>query len=285
MRIETTTNKFDETKFLECKFVKEDKNGTKTYEVIGKCDFCGGKGIIPYYSHHDSGVCYTCMGTGKKHYTYLVRTEEYASKLEEKRNAKAREEAKARKEKGVKEIMNSMEKRMSFITNCKNGSCANCKHASYCSLLNDFIDNYTNKTIDTLKYCPNGCIEYLDELSETKEYKDNLAKIVAIKEQALNKKKAQAKSTNYLGNVGDKIEFVVKDISKLYTSSVNIGYGRELQSITYKIVTNDNNVVLWTTGTCLDDTIIGKSIKGTIKELKEYKGEKETVITRGKVGE
>lgn len=285
MRIETTVNKFDETKFIECKFVKEDKNGTKTYEVIDKCDFCGGKGIIPYYSYWDNGVCYTCMGTGKKHYTYLVRTEEYAKKLEEKRNAKYLKEEEARKEKGKKEIMNSMEKRMSFITNCKNGSCVNCKHASYCSLLKNFIDNYTNKDSLTLTYCPNGCMEDLVELSETKEYKDNLAKIVALREQALNKVQAQAKSTNYLGNVGEKIEFVVKDISKLYTSSVNIGYGREIYSITYKIVTTDGSAVLWTTGTCLDETVIGKTIKGTIKELKEYKGEKETVITRGKVGE
>lgn len=104
MRIETTVNKFDETKFIECKFVKEDKNGTKTYEVIDKCDFCSGRGVIPYFAYHDNGVCYDCMGTGKKHYTYLVRTEEYASKLEEKRNAKYLKEEEARKERVKKRL-------------------------------------------------------------------------------------------------------------------------------------------------------------------------------------
>ena len=87
-------------------------------------------------------------------------------------------------------------------------------------------------------------------------------------------------SNIYLGNVGDKIEFTIQSVKVLFS-----GYSEYGESFTYKFITENGNVVLWTTGKNISDDYVGCKVKGTIKALKEYKGEKQTVITRAKIDE
>lgn len=51
----------------------------------------------------------------------------------------------------------------------------------------------------------------------------------------------------------------------------------------YKFTTTDNNVLVWYASKCIDEN--AKKISGTIKDHKEYDGEKQTVLTRCKVVE
>lgn len=111
--------------------------------------------------------------------------------------------------------------------------------------------------------------------------------------------KLQSESNKYLGSVGDKIEFEVASIVLLYEIPSQYYYTPDTN--VYKIVTKTGQTIIWKTqqhiyedGTDKDgNTLFGcmingsdcyfTRIKGTIKELNEYKGEKQTVVTRCKI--
>lgn len=92
--------------------------------------------------------------------------------------------------------------------------------------------------------------------------------------------KAQNETVNYVGNVGDKITFKVASIKVLfYKNNKQYSYYAE-PSIVYKLVDDKGNVYKWTTTTEVKE---GDTISATIKEHEEYRGEKQNVITRGKI--
>ena len=78
----------------EPKLIKIDRNGSKHYEGLVKCDRCGGDGIYkwgavingrPQYA----GTCFKCLGAGTVIDTWIERTPEYEAKLAAKRAEKA----------------------------------------------------------------------------------------------------------------------------------------------------------------------------------------------------
>ena len=88
--------------------------------------------------------------------------------------------------------------------------------------------------------------------------------------------RAQAERDNspstYQGNIGDKVTFVVKERRA-------IAYGN-FDSTFYRIVGTDDNIYMWSTSKYFE---IGDTIVGTVRDHREYRGEKQTVITRGKI--
>ena len=88
--------------------------------------------------------------------------------------------------------------------------------------------------------------------------------------------KQAAANSAYVGKVGDRIVIDVKE-SKLVTSWETV-YG---YTYLYKFLTSDNNTLVWYASKTLDGD--PKRITGTVKEHKDYNGEKQTVITRCKV--
>lgn len=102
---------------------------------------------------------------------------------------------------------------------------------------------------------------------------------IYLQKQIQKELERQGLVNEYLGNVGDRIEFEVKSVKKLYTKYTNYTYRGE-ESYVYRIITTTNNVVIWNTE---NDVIENSIIKATIKKLTEYKGEKQTVVTRGKI--
>ena len=98
-----------------------------------------------------------------------------------------------------------------------------------------------------------------------------------IEKQARDKAQADAKSaSNYIGKIGEKLTADIKE-SRLVTSWETV-YG---MTHLYKFVTSDNNTLVWYASKCLNGD--PKKITGTVKDHKEYDGEKQTVITRCKV--
>lgn len=89
-------------------------------------------------------------------------------------------------------------------------------------------------------------------------------------------------TNEYLGKIGDKVELTVKSVKVLWTDANDYHYSHYNDSVvfTYRILTDSNNVVIWKTEQLVEN---GMKIKATIKDLKTYKDEKQTVVTRGKL--
>ena len=85
--------------------------------------------------------------------------------------------------------------------------------------------------------------------------------------------KAKEQQSEYVGNVGDRITVQIADF-KIVTSW-ETGFG--LTKI-FKIVDTDGNVYTWkTSGGIADGT---ETIIGTVKAHNEYRGTKQTELTR-----
>lgn len=80
--------------------IKIDRNGSKHYEGMVKCDRCGGTGtyvwgaIINGHPQY-AGVCFKCGGVGQVFGKWIERTPEYQAKLDAKREAKYKAQAEA----------------------------------------------------------------------------------------------------------------------------------------------------------------------------------------------
>jgi len=86
-------------------------------------------------------------------------------------------------------------------------------------------------------------------------------------------------SNNYLGQVNDRITFTIKTFKVLWTRGNTYYYAGD-PIFTYRILDTNNNIIIWKTEKKL---LEGMIIKATIKELGEYKEEKQTVVTRGTI--
>lgn len=145
---------------------------------------------------------------------------------------------------------------------------------------------------DENDYCHNVKVVLSLDYIEPKHWRILLSYINSamnyLQRQQQKKLELEGLNNDYLGNVGDKVEFEIQTMKLLYTRETYYTWRGEI-SYVYRIVTTTNQVVIWKTSTSVDcdnmlltDASTFKGLKGTIKELNEYKGEKQTVITRGK---
>ena len=86
------------------------------------------------------------------------------------------------------------------------------------------------------------------------------------------------KSNEYVGNIGDKVKIIVKSYRVLFSRGPYATNGNVVD--VYEIIDNNGHTYIWSTATFIQS---GDVIDATIKDLKEYKGIKQTVITRGKI--
>ena len=84
-------------------------------------------------------------------------------------------------------------------------------------------------------------------------------------------------NSEWVGKVGDKLKFVACPVL-IYSMETQWGY-----SYLYRFV-QDGNELIWKTGTWLD-TDIEYEVSGTIKAHNEYRGKKQTELTRCRVKE
>lgn len=87
----------------------------------------------------------------------------------------------------------------------------------------------------------------------------------------------RARST-YMGNVGDKVSFVCSGYYLI--TSWDTQFGR---TYVFKLTDENGLVATWKTSKWIDNEVIGKTVKGTIKELKEFRGCKQTELTRCRI--
>lgn len=116
----------------------------------------------------------------------------------------------------------------------------------------------------------NGFIAYAYEL-----YKKIIKRIEDAKAAA-----EAAEKSNYYGNVGDKVDI---------NGTINRAGHYETQFgtvVIYKIIDTDGNIFVWKTTSYVDienDSFV--NVRGTVKDHNEFRGEKQTVLTRCKIRE
>lgn len=98
------------------------------------------------------------------------------------------------------------------------------------------------------------------------------------KRQDLMAKSSQ--EAGYVGNVNDKVTFKVASLKTLYSKGSYAYHAPEVY--VYQLLDEEGHIYIWSTST---DIKVGDIITAKVKEHKEYRGQKQTVITRGSVVE
>lgn len=96
-----------------------------------------------------------------------------------------------------------------------------------------------------------------------------------FKETKTKEEKKNEEKSEFVGEIGDKIEFTSKPELVFTTETA---YGR---LHIYKF-TENNNIIVWKTNKVLD-TDVEMTLKGTVKEHNIFRGIKQTEITRAKI--
>lgn len=270
---------------MKDKLIKVDKNGTKYYADY-TCPRCGGAGGSDKWQF-TGWTCYDCGGSGKsaKPQIYKVYTPEYQAKLDAqraKRQAKKRAELEAKADETRKEWLDKHQFNENGDTYKILGDTYAIKDdlKALGAKYDSFLGWHTKTALEGFK---NAKINISDIASETL-YGYAMNYTVDL-EEVINKDKPKepVKVSEYIGNVGDKIEMTVTLDHVAYW----LNKFREWEhnyTYLYSFKDDNGNVLVWQTskGLALDDGA-KVTIKGTIKEHNEYKEVKQTVLTRCKI--
>ena len=150
----------------------------------------------------------------------------------------------------------------------------------------------------------NAALAWLAEQGADTDYMHNLKTVVALgaadrrrfgllvslfptydrdlEVQAQRKAEAEAgKGSEYVGAEGDRVSVEVESCKLLTSWESSFGY-RPTTVYLWKIVGKDGNVYTWKTQNWLDVDRPPVSVKGTVKAHKEFRGVKQTELTRCK---
>ena len=260
------------------RLIRTDRNGTKYYED-DRCPKCGGTGFIHGYQHVEGGRCFLCGGSGIHYHTWKEYTPEYAEKLANKRRAKAQAKS--------EEVNKQFLKKMGFNEDGKAwvvlGNTyeikdelkeAGAKFGAGLGWHFDHEDNgYESFEIDIME------VACKSEFDFTLFMKADwmVDEIIKAKKAEL----APKTSSEYIGEIGQKLEVEAKLVG-IYQYESHYTYYGELNTI-LKFEVNGNTLV-WKTSS-YQDVEEGKTykVKGTVKAHEEYRGDKQTVLTRCKI--
>ena len=265
---------------------KTDKNGTKYYHCTDLCPRCNGTGIVKIYVPVNGGDCYECGGSGIIEWEDKEYTPEYEAKLEVQRQKReAKRMAKLEAELPAKQA--------AWLE--KNGF--NSDKATYIFLGNTYeikdqlkalgakfdyffgwhidheVEDYQTMKVDLSEYLMDDMFEGYNFDSEKLSALD----IDSLKKISYNKING-IKESEYIGNIKDKLE--IEATLKFWVNFETM-YG--LQTL-YSFVDDQGNIIVWKTANWLDlEKETRVILRGTVKDHNEYKGEKQTILTRCKV--
>ena len=137
------------------------------------------------------------------------------------------------------------------------------------NLNNAYMHNL--KVICSSEYCLKTDLGILISLAYT--YNRELKRQKELLDKQAKHQK-EAGDSDYVGEVGDKIEFNTVSVECIYSGENQFGV-----SFLYKLIDENSNVFMWSTSTYLEDGA-NFTIKGRIKNHQEYNGIKQTWITR-----
>ena len=280
-------NKVSNTPIL----VKTLRDGSKRYRS-NACPKCGGAGYLRGYEFIDGARCWKCNATGYFPHEWIEPSDERIEKERIKNKAKLI----ARAESHNKDFL----KWHGFNENGKAYIVLGDTYAikDEIKAMGGKFDNIMGWTLpdDTDKF-PTAEIDIHNVVDENdngwwgfKPIDEITAYIEKIKADNTPHNEDDHIS-EYVGNVGEKITVDVS-VKGIYSFETHYSYYGETSYI-YKFEDKNGNIYTWKTAGCLDKKVGNRlvpiqegedcTITGTIKDHKEYKGEKETVLTRVKL--
>lgn len=137
---------------------------------------------------------------------------------------------------------------------------------------NSYMHNL--KVICSSDWCSSRNLGILISLAHTYRKHIKAEEIKKVKNEAHD---SEAASSNFVGSEGERITFKAVDVTCVYTSESIYGL-----SFMYKMHDEDGNVMMWTTGNSLD-VEYSYTVTGTVKKHEEYRGVKQTWLTRCRV--
>ncbi len=259
--------------------IKIDRNGTQ-YFTSRRCRKCGGSGYINGYEHIDGARCWECGTTGiSKPYTWKIYTPEYAQKLADKRRAKML----ARASEANREYLEKHGFNEEGKTHIVLGDTFAIKDAlkSAGAKFSDALGWHFaehNDRFDSFEISISDVAEKNDlNVWQLLPYAEVYAIIKEMKEALAPKSESE-----YIGNVGDTV-CITATLVSMHTFSTHFTYYGETNYI-FKFADDDGNIIVWKTSSW-QNIEEGKTyeLKGKVKEHSEYKGDKQTVLTRCKI--
>lgn len=257
------------------KLLRTDKNGTQ-YFYSNVCPRCGGTGTLTCYNHVEGGRCFKCEGTGYFEHRWKEYTPEYAKILTDRRLAKARASAPERNRKFMLSQGFSADG-FAWIVPTDTFNQKETLKAQGATYNPTLGWHFSSERPDTIKvsFTDLTC-EYADG---TRNYDEAPSKITSLKEEY----RLAHLTSSYIGTVGERTTFTLTYL--FYASyTTHLTYRGETHYI-YNFQDANGNKFIWNTTSYPDVTFEeGRSylIKATIKEHSEYKGEKQTVLSRVK---
>ena len=260
------------------KLIRVDKNGTKYFEDT-TCPNCGGSGVIPYYYHVESGRCFRCNGTGYSITKWREYTPEYTKKLAERRLKKARKTSGERNKAFYKKVGFSEEGDVWVVLGDTYSirDELKSKGAKYIPVIGWHFDHEVDD-YPCFKLTKEDTTYEYEDYSRDLKMADELRELVELHKKALSPKM----DSEFVGEVGKKVEVRVNYICH-HRYKTHYTYHGEVHYI-YKFKDENGNILIWNTSS-YPEIEEGESyiLRGTVKEHKEYKGDKETILSRCKI--
>lgn len=275
-----------------------EKNGKPYQKIKEKCDRCSGLGIIvarvengqPIPIPVDGGVCYSCWGKGYFIKEVRLYTEKEIESME-RANEKARQKKEAEREAKMKAEFAG--NRIKWLD--ENGF--NADEVTYIytgadsyQIKNELKDAGFRFSANLKWHKATRDEKYADKLIEVKlsdiaewsawgkaSFNSDAQKIVEEKIAAVQ---PEPTSEWVFGEVGDKIKDIKVQLIRKYSMDGKYGL-----TTLYSFQDESGNIINWWT-TSYKEIEVGDwtTIKSaTIKKLDEYKGAKQTVVTRARL--
>lgn len=261
--------------------IRTDRNGTQ-YFTSNVCRKCGGTGYLYGYTHIDGARCWRCGTTGReKPYKWKVYTPEYAQKLSDKRRQKLIAQAPEVNRKNFEKYGFDANGKMHIVLGDTYTIKDSLKMAG-AKFHDAFGWHFTkqNEEFNSFEISISDVAE-MDDLGVWQMLP--FAEVYIII-QKMKDDHAPKSASEYIGNIGETIT-VSATLLSIHTYESHFTYYGETNYI-YKFADENGNTIVWKTSSCQSIEEGNKyKIKGKIKEHSEYKGDKQTVLTRCKVTE
>lgn len=262
-----------------------EDEGKMYVKVKGKCPRCGGSGHYSY-NQIDGTRCYGCMGSGIKTMNvrwYTDKERAAQDRAAERRAEKATAAKEARRVKfAARNAFGFGE--LGFITLYKGDLQVISEYFKSFTIdeaghraawYNTIFHWYTPSKMDVPENLPEGVeavrLDWDDVRDETDEenlqMKDN-----EFVEAYVNSLISEPSKSEYQGNVG---EWMVKTVTVTKNVTLNSRYGESHMHI---LEDEDGNVYVWTTGSKNIDADRVITLKMKVKDHKDYKGTKQTIV-------
>jgi len=146
------------------------------------------------------------------------------------------------------------------------------------------IDSYVETMPTDSDYFKNAKVVWQSQYLETRDFALVASFIGVYLRKIVERKAADSKkSSQWVGEVGERITIKAKSVRVLYTKD-SYTYNGPLTFV-QEIVGEDGNVYVWSTTNNLSDMEGDFTLVATVKSHGEYRGVKQTVVTRGRVTE